>query len=132
MSHTQQLEAKLLHANGTYLQLLSTAERGGVGRDASQAIANQLLNRRNSLLIGARQCQSPPLISFIRLHLEEEEERLRIQSERLKRQKEQLMMKAKIAANDARLSVLKNSAVGSCKKASSDDSKRKKITLIES
>ncbi len=69
MSHAQQLEAKLLHANGTYLQLLSTTERGGVGRDASQAIANQLLNRRNSLLIGAHQCQSPPLISFIRLHM---------------------------------------------------------------
>ncbi len=58
--------------------------------------------------------------------LEEEEERLRIQSERLKRQKEQLMMNAKIAANDARLSVLKTSAVGSSKKASSDDSKLKK------
>ncbi len=58
--------------------------------------------------------------------LEEEEERLRIQSERLKRQKEQLMMNAKIAANDARLSVLNPSAVGSSKKASSDDSKRKK------
>ncbi len=55
----------------------------------------------------------------------EEEERLRIQSERLKRQKEQLMMNAKIAANDARLSVLNPSAVGSSKKAS-DDSKRKK------
>ncbi len=64
--------------------------------------------------------------------LEEEEERLRIQSERLKRQKEQLMMNAKIAANDARLSVLKNSVVGSSKKASSDDLKHKKITLIES
>ncbi len=67
MSHAQQLEAKLLHAKGTYLQLLSTTERGGVGRDASQAIA-ELLNRRNSLLIGAHQCQSPPLISFIQLH----------------------------------------------------------------
>ncbi len=52
------------------LQLLSTTERGGAGRDASQAIANQLLNRRNSLLIGAHQCQAPPLISFIRLQLQ--------------------------------------------------------------
>ncbi len=61
-----------------------------------------------------------------RHNLEEEEERLHIQSERLKRQKEELTMNAKIAANDARLSVLKTSDVGSSKKASSDDSMRTK------
>jgi len=37
--------------------------RGGVGHDASQATANQILNRGNSLLIGAHKRQSL-LISF--------------------------------------------------------------------
>lgn len=58
--------------------------------------------------------------------LEEEEDRLCIQSERLKRQKELLMMNAKIAAYDAKLAVLKTCDVGSSKMAPSDDSKYKR------